>query len=134
MSTRENASPEYVPAPLPIQVGGAKIENDSRISGPPARMLPTLRDLATATVNLHPRMGGEVKPRVTIEVDLEGGRKVGVIRHYSTAQDQEVLYLAPVDKPYTPPARCQRVSLHHVLAFRVLKLEIPAPPTIHAAA
>lgn len=111
---------QYLPAGWPVKVGGTDF-GEGRIQGPPSKMLPSLRDLALGTVVQNPRVGGEVHPRVTVELDFESKRVTGqIVGHTNKPGSSEQLIL----KLHHIPGRVS-FDILRVLAFRVIQVELP---------
>lgn len=123
MSTAAKPAPEYVEFGLsPVIIGATRITLNERVSGPPSKMLPALRDLAAGAIQVNPKTftGPELKPRVTLEVDLPANqhRKAGVL-HSITSRGDEKLFLQYGTHTYP-------IKVSDILAFRVVKVEIEA--------
>lgn len=94
-----------------VQVGGSKVTED-RISGPPSRMLPALRDL-----------GNTDEFKIKVEIDTDSKRVQGTILRYTKSYSGEELILAigPNFERFGRDRTC--IDLSKIIAFRVLTVE-----------
>lgn len=99
-------------APAVFPVGGSKISKE-RVSGPPSKMYPVLRDLATASK----------KASIRIEIDTEVKRLNGQITGLIKARsgDGERLILNDGISPSS-------IYLSKIIAFRVLEIKVDSLP------
>jgi hypothetical protein len=103
-------SPTLYEVPLPTIVGATHVGDPtkvgSRVSGPPSQKYPILRDLADSPA------------QITIEVDTESRRFVGVIQSISEGRGLS----SPPALYFSDPSP-NSVNLTKIIAFRVLKIE-----------
>lgn len=99
---------------FPVQLGGSKITAE-RVSGPPSKMYPMLRDLAEAGCRISLRLG---EYEIRLEVDTEKARFSGTLISRSgppTGPEALILRVGGSN---------ERLEVSKIIAFRVLNVRL----------